>query len=261
MRENVYIITGSSGIAAETIKLIVSQGSKVFYIGKTESQCVDLQNEIKSIGFHADYIAGDLTDPAIAVQLVKSCMDKYGRIDGLFNVAGTSGRKYGDGPLHECTEEGWRNTISNNLTIQYRMSREVINCMLRQEVDEDGLRGTIVNMSSVLGISPEPKYFSAIAYATSKGAIISMSKTAASFYAKDKIRINVIAPGLTLTRMSTRATENEEIVRFMAQKQPLVGDVMSAENIAEVAVFLLNKHSKVITGQTIIVDAGWSVSG
>lgn len=260
MKNKTYIITGSSGIAAETIKLIVQRGANIFYIGRDEQRCVDFQNEIRAMKFHADFIAGDLTDPAVAKHLVETTIEKYGRIDGLFNVAGISGRRYGDGPLHECTEEGWQKTMETNVSTQYRMCHHVINQMLKQEPDEAGLRGTILNMSSILGISPEPRNFSAISYAAAKGAIISMSKSAASFYAADKIRINVIAPGLTSTRMSARASESKEIVEFMSHKQPLTGNLMSAKDVAEAALFLLSAQSKVITGETLIVDAGWSIS-
>lgn len=261
MKDKTFIITGSSGIAGETIKLALQNGANVFYIGRREEGCKKLAEEIKDLGFQADYLAGDLTEPSVAVQLVEACVNKYDRVDGLYNVAGSSGRKYGDGPLHECTEEGWAKTLNINLTTQYRMCRETIRQMLKQEPGKDGLRGTILNMSSILGVSPEPKHFSAIAYAASKGAIISMSKTMASYYAKDKIKVNAIAPGLAYTRMSKRASRDEEIVEFMSVKQPLKGNVMTAGEVAEASLFLLNARSNVITGQTLRVDAGWSISG
>ncbi len=260
MKNKVFIITGSSGIAAETIKLVLSEGGKVFYIGRDMNRSKAFYDELKTTYFNINYLVGDLTNPVIAKKLVQECVDKYGRIDGLFNVAGISGRKFGDGPVHECTEEGWETTMTTNVTTQYRMCREVVKVMLQQACDKDGLRGTILNMSSILGISPEPKFFSTIGYAAAKGAIISMSKSMASKYAKDKIRVNVIAPGLALTRMSARASQNEEIVNFMKKKQPLVEGVMDAKSIAEASCFLLSNKSKVITGEVLKVDAGWSIS-
>lgn len=260
MKNKTYIITGSSGIAAETIKLALAKGANVFFIGRDGDRCRDFHKELQIIGYSADYLVGDLTDPQVAVDLVQACREKYGRIDGLYNVAGISGRKYGDGPVHECTEEGWEKTITTNVTTQYRMCREVVRQMLSQEPDEDGVRGCILNMTSVLGISPEPRYFSTIAYAAAKGAIISMSKSMAARYARDKIRVNAIAPGLAQTRMSERASQNEEIVRFMQEKQPLTESVMDAADVAKASIFLLSNQSKVITGETLVVDAGWSIS-
>ncbi|MDX9880572.1 MAG: SDR family oxidoreductase [Prolixibacteraceae bacterium] len=260
MKNKTYIITGSSGIAAETIKLALAKGARVFFIGRDGHRCRDFSRELLGMGYSADYLVGDLTDPQVAVGLVQACREKYGRIDGLYNVAGISGRKYGDGPVHECTEGGWEKTITTNVTTQYRMCREVVRQMLSQEPDGNGLRGCILNMASVLGISPEARYFSTIAYAAAKGAIISMSKSMAARYAKDKIRVNAIAPGLALTRMSERASQNEEIIQFMKEKQPLAESVMDAKDVAEASIFLLSNQSKVITGETLVVDAGWSIS-
>jgi len=261
MKNKVYIITGASGIAAETIKMVAEAGAKVFYIGRNAERCKDFQDELKQQNLDADYIVGDLVHPEVAINLVNACIQKYGRIDGLYNVAGISGRKFGDGPIHECTEEGWEITMTTNVTTQYRMCREVVKQMLKQVPDSDGLRGAILNMASILGISPEPKFFSTIGYAAAKGAIISMSTSMASKYALDKIRVNVIAPGLVLTRMSERASKDDEIINFMKLKQPLVESMMDAKDIAEASIFLLSNKSKVITGEVLKVDAGWSISG
>tara|TARA_R110002049_G_scaffold307720_2_gene509209 strand:+ start:38611 stop:39396 length:786 start_codon:yes stop_codon:yes gene_type:complete len=261
MKNKVYIITGSSGIAAETIRLALVKEAKVFYIGRDASRCKAFQEQLKKEKLYADYIVGDLVNPETAIQLVNACVEKYNRIDGLYNVAGISGRRFGDGPIHECTEEGWEITMTTNVTTQYRMCREVVNQMLKQAPDSDGLRGTILNMASILGVSPEPKFFSTIAYAAAKGAIISMSTSMASKYALDKIRVNVIAPGLALTRMSERASKDDFITNFMKQKQPLIEGVMDAKDVAEASIFLLSRQSKVITGEVLKVDAGWSISG
>ena len=141
------------------------------------------------------------------------------------------------------------------------MCREVVNSMLKQEIGSSGIRGTILNMSSILGISPEPKFFSTVAYAAAKGGIISMSRTMASTYAKDKIRVNVIAPALAMTRMSARASTDPVIAEFMAAKQPLKGGIMDASEVAHTSYFLLNNESSMITGQVVQIDAGWGISG
>jgi NAD(P)-dependent dehydrogenase (short-subunit alcohol dehydrogenase family) len=260
MKDKVLIITGASGIAGETIKLAAQQEAKVFYVSMTEESSAGLLRDLKAQGLSADYHVGDLTNPAVAIELVKACHEKYGRIDGLFNVAGISGRKYGDGPAHECTEEGWEKTMNTNVTTQYRMCREVLKVMMNQEPDRYGIRGSILNMSSILGISPEPRFFSTIAYASAKGAILSMTKSMASYYAKQGIRVNAIAPALALTKMSARASKNDEIINLMKEKQPLKGDVMTAREVADCAAFLLSSQSRMITGETMKVDAGWSIS-
>ena len=255
-----YIVTGSSGIAAATIKLLTGDSNHVFFIGKEEVSCRNLLSELNETGPTADFIAGDLTDENVIKRLVTSCISKHGRIDGLFNVAGISGRNLGDGPLHECTLEGWEATLRNNLTTQFLMCNHVIKQMLGQEPGENGARGVILNMASVLAFSPESKNFSAIAYAAGKAAIIGMTKTAAAYYAKEKIRVNAISPGLALTKMSARASENESIVAFMKDKQPLAGTVMDAGDVAKAAAFLLSDAACMITGENLVVDAGWCIS-
>src|ERR1039457_4038128 len=107
MQKRTYLITASSGIGGETAKLLAQQGAKLFVAGRTQSKCQAMTDQLRSLGGEADFLAGDLTDPMFAPRLAGACVERFGRIDGLFNVAGISGRKYGDGPVHECTEEGW----------------------------------------------------------------------------------------------------------------------------------------------------------
>lgn len=259
MKDRVLLITASSGIGAETIKLALQHGAKVFYTARTEESCFTFSKQLRVLGLEAAYLAGDLTHPEAAAALVAACVTEYGRIDGLFNVAGISGRGFGDGLAHECTDEGWSVTMQTNVDTQFRMSREVLRVMLGQDPDSQGLRGCILNMASILGIDPEPRHFSTIAYAASKGAVLSMTRTMAAYYAGLGIRVNAIAPGLTVTGMSERAAQNDEIIEFMKYKQPLTGRIMEAREIAGPALFLLSGQSAVITGETLIAAAGWDL--
>ena len=129
--------------------------------------------------------------------------------------------------------------------------------MLTQSINDNGGRGVILNMASILGLSPEPKFFATHAYAAGKGAIISMSKSMAAYYAPHKIRVNVIAPSLVCMPMSLRAQDNPEILEFMRHKQPLVEDLIDAEDVARAALFLMSDEARVITGDVLSVDAGW----
>ncbi len=250
------LITGSTGIAAATARIAAQAGASVFITSRTEANCRALAEEINGA-----YQAADLTDEQAVIEVVKACVARFGRIDALYNVAGISGRQFGDGPIHECTVEGWDTTLDTNVKSMFLLCREVIKQMLQQDLNEAGLRGTILNMASVLGFSPEPKHFASHAYAASKGAIISLSKSMAAYYAPHKIRVNVIAPALIRTPMSQRAQENPTIVEFMKTKQPLVGDLIEAEEVAKASLFLLSDDSRHITGDVMTVDGGWSVSG
>jgi NAD(P)-dependent dehydrogenase (short-subunit alcohol dehydrogenase family) len=131
--------------------------------------------------------------------------------------------------------------------------------MLAQPPGGNGQRGVILNMASILGIHPEPKHFDTVAYAASKGAIIAFSRTMAASYAQARIRVNVIAPALVRTPMSARASEDPAILDFMKSKQPLVEDVIDAEDVASACVYLLTDASRAVTGQVLTVDAGWQL--
>jgi NAD(P)-dependent dehydrogenase (short-subunit alcohol dehydrogenase family) len=121
--------------------------------------------------------------------------------------------------------------------------------------------GTILNMGSVLGFSPSPKHFATHAYAASKAAIIGFSKSIAAYYAKDNIRINVIAPALVETPMARRAANDEGILSFVKTKQPLDGGrIGKPEDTDGIAAYFMSDQSKFTTGQVVAVDGGWSIS-
>jgi NAD(P)-dependent dehydrogenase (short-subunit alcohol dehydrogenase family) len=237
----VLLITGATGIAAATARRAEAEGARVFTCG-LES------------GDTGAFIA-DLRDPFAAETACRTCVERFGRIDGLFNVAGVSGRRWGDGPLHECSLEGWDLTIESNLRTTFLLTRPVVRQMLSQATG-----GSILNMSSVLATAPQADHFATHAYAAAKGAIASLSRAMAAYYAPQRIRVNAIAPGLTRTPMSLRAQSDAAVLDYIRAKQPLVPGMMAADDVAGTALFLLGDASSMITGQLITVDAGWSVA-
>jgi NAD(P)-dependent dehydrogenase (short-subunit alcohol dehydrogenase family) len=120
--------------------------------------------------------------------------------------------------------------------------------------------GAILNCGSVLARHPQGDHFATVGYAASKGAIEAMSVSAAAYYAPRGIRINVIAPGLVRTPMSARAQADPRITEYMIHKQPLTKGMLSSEDVAKTACFLLRSDSNPITGQIVTVDGGWAVS-
>ncbi len=256
LQNKVCLITGSTGIGAATARLATREGASVFVVSRDEESCRALEEEIGC----GCYVA-DLTRSSEVDEAVKCLLARRTRIDALFNVAGVSGRRFGDGPIHECSDEGWEITMETNLKSVFLMCRAVIRQMLEQGVGENGLRGSILNMASVLAFSPEPKFFATHAYAASKSAIIGLTRAMASYYATNRIRVNAIAPGLTRTPMSQRAQQNPELLEFIKSKQPLSEDLIEAEEVARAAVYLLSDDARNITGEVLSIDAGWGVSG
>jgi NAD(P)-dependent dehydrogenase (short-subunit alcohol dehydrogenase family) len=116
-------------------------------------------------------------------------------------------------------------------------------------------------MGSVLGYSPSPQYFSTHAYAAAKSAIIGFSKSIAAYYARNNIRVNVIAAALVETPMAQRAAEDENILSFIRTKQPLDGGrIGHPADLDGLAVYFMSDLSKFTTGQVVAVDGGWTIS-
>src|SRR5689334_22914291 len=109
-----YVITGSTGIAAAAIRLAAREGHAVFFISRDEESCRALAEELRTDHKLFGFYAADLTKPEAVAEAVEACVAQFGRIDALFNVAGISGRRFGDGPIHECSVEGWEVTFDNN---------------------------------------------------------------------------------------------------------------------------------------------------
>jgi NAD(P)-dependent dehydrogenase (short-subunit alcohol dehydrogenase family) len=255
MRAGVLILTGSSGIAASTARLAAEAGSHLVIATAESESGWELAAETG-----AECWIGDLTRPEAAESVVAMAVQKFGRVDAVFNAAGLSGRRFGDGPVHECSDYGWEHTLAHNLKSVFHMCRAAIAHMLVQEPAANGIRGSILNMGSVLTESPEPHYFAMHAYVAAKGAVTAMSRSMASYYAPHKIRVNVIAPGVVRTPASARSNSQSELFEFIQKKQPLTGDMVDAQDVARAALFLLSEEARPITGEVLTVDAGWAIT-
>jgi NAD(P)-dependent dehydrogenase (short-subunit alcohol dehydrogenase family) len=210
----------------------------------------------KSLGKAALALAGDATNPETAAVAIRAALKQFGSFDGLYHVAGGSGRGKGDGPLHEISDPGWEFTVELNLTSLFHSDRAAVQQFLKQ-----GTGGSVLNMSSVLGFSPSPRHFATHAYAATKAAIIGLTKSAAAYYAKQNIRFNVLAPALVATPMSRRAQSDSAISHFIQSKQPLDGGrIGRPEDLNAAAVYLLSEEARFVTGQVLAVDGGWCVS-
>jgi len=255
VRDRVLIVTGSTGISAATVRMAVAEGARVVVATSDETSGWELA-QVTGV----EPWVGDLTSLPAASSVLAHCLSKFGRVDALFNASGMSGRRFGDGPVHEASDDGWEVTLSHNLEVMFRMCRAVIGRMLQQEIGEDGSRGAILNIGSALADAPERRHFAMHAYAAAKGAVVAMSRSMAAYYAPHRIRVNVLAPGLVRTPASERAG-NDELLGFIQKKQPLTGGMVDAEDVARAALFLLGDGARSITGETIAVDGGWSVTG
>ncbi len=195
-------------------------------------------------------------EPATADRAVRDAVDAFSGLDGMYHVAGGSGRSRGDGPLDQVLDDGWDYTLRLNLDSVFFSNRAALRQFLEQRRG-----GAILNMASVLGFSPAPRFFTTHAYAAAKAAIIGLTKAAASYYAPQNIRINAVAPALVDTPMAQRAMQDDDLLRFIRLKQPLDGGrVGQPADVDDAVVYFLSDESRFVTGQVLAIDGGWSVS-
>lgn len=251
--KTIVIVGGTTGMGLSAAKACVAEGARLVVMGRDDE---NVSAAAAALGSSACVVAGDATDSATATRAIDLALENFGGFHGLYHVAGGSGRRMGDGPLHEITDAGWDATFKLNLTSLFFSNRAAVRQFLKQQS-----AGTILNMGSVLGSSPSPKFFSTHAYASAKAAIIGFTRSTAAYYASKSIRINAIAPALVETPMAARAAGDPAIQKFIATKQPLDGGRIGAPNDLDAAVvYFLSSESKFVTGQVLAVDGGWSVS-
>lgn len=259
-RRNCLIVGGTSGIGLATARRFLEEGARVVVAGRSAVKG-EATRALFPPGAPVWDVVADVTRPDNVEGLFHEALHWLeGRLDVLFHVAGISGRRFGDGPLHECTDEGWDTVLNVNARGMFLTNRAAARQMRRQPLDAVGLRGTVLNMGSVLGWSPAPRHFGTYAYAASKGAIRAMTLSAAAAYATQRIRFNLIAPSVIETPMSARAANDPLVREYLATKQPLSAGPGTPDDCAEAALYLCEPASRFVTGAVLEVDGGWSVS-
>jgi NAD(P)-dependent dehydrogenase (short-subunit alcohol dehydrogenase family) len=249
----VVIIGGTTGLGLAAARACAAAGAQVIACGRNADSVARARQEL---GAAARVFVGDAADPATGEAAIALALQETGRFDALYHVAGGSGRGFGDGPLHEISDDAVDATLKLNLASVIYSNRAAVRSFL-----ERGVAGSVLNMSSVLATNPSPQYFATHVYAAAKSAIIGFTKSCAAYYAPRGIRFNVVAPALVDTPMAQRAVGNEAIGRYIQAKQPLDGGrVGRPEDLDAAVVYFLSGQSRYVTGQVLAVDGGWSVS-
>jgi len=192
----------------------------------------------------------DLADDRQAAGAVAAALERHGRLDAVVCAHGGSGRRFGDGPVDECTEAGWDATLEMNLKSVYLVCRHAVPALRAAG------GGAIVTVGSVLGLVGGDRDFATHAYAAAKGGLIALTRAMAATYAPEGIRCNVVCPGLIATPMSERAQGDPAIRARLGELQPLTGGFGRPEDVAAAVLHLAT--APFTTGAVLTVDGGWT---
>jgi 3-oxoacyl-[acyl-carrier protein] reductase len=239
------IVTGTSrGIGEAILRSLADLGVGVVGVGRNFP--ADWWNNIPNRENVAIEV-GDITDPKTAQNALKTCLNKFGKVDMLVNNAGIAQATN----IVGLKMEDWNKLMDTNVTGYVYFCKEVVPEMVKQK---EG--GSIVNISSVAATLVEAGL---LAYATTKGAIISFTRGLAIDLAPHRITANAIAPGWVRTQMGA-AQFTEKQLSVVNERIPL-GRIASPDEIAGTVVFLCSGLSRYITGQVITVDGGETCEG
>ena len=246
LQNKIAIITGAgSGIGRGTALAFIREGAKVVVADWSEEGGKETVELISKEGGEAVFIKTDVSKAVDVEAMVKICIDKFGRIDILVNNAGIV--KFGS--LHETPEEDWDAVLDVNLKSVFLASKKVIPEMLKQG------QGKIISISSIAGLVG----FDQIGpYCASKGGIIALTREMALEYAKSKINVNCIAPGVINTAM-TKSMLDDPAEKQGYESQTPYPRLGEPEDIAYAAVYLASNESDFVTGHTLVVDGGWTI--
>lgn len=250
LKDKVAIVTGGSvGIGAAIAKRYAAEGATVATVYKSNDDgAAAIIKEITDAGGKGKAFKADVSKVANIESLIADVIAEFGRVDILVNNAGV----FRTVPVMETTEQIWDEQLDLNLKGYFFMVKTLV-----PHFRENG-GGKVVNISSIAGTGAFPN---CPGYCASKGGVVNMTRALAAELGKDKINVNSIAPGNVATPLNAhvRGPGNEEYVELMKTFTPTGIDFMDPNDMTGTAVFLATEDSRMIHGETIIVDAGWSV--
>jgi len=239
------IVTGGgTGLGKGMTTALVQAGAEVAIVGRRLEVLEKTAEELGQPNGKVVPIKADVSNLSDIDKIVGRTLESFGKIDFLFNNAGTIRRA----PCEEHPEEDWDIVLQTNLKAPFFLAQAVARTMIDRKV-----KGKIINTSSLLSVIGGKNI---PGYAASKGGISQVTKSMANDWAKYGIRVNAIGPGYFITDVTQPLLQNKERYREITARIPL-GRWGKPEDLGGIAVFLASDASDYLTGQTIYVDGGW----
>lgn len=243
----VYIVTGSTQGIGEAVALALARaGAEGLAIcGRNRENGAKVKATLEAQGASAEYVCADLAKVEDCRSVVAACVSRFGRIDGLVNVAGCNE----SGTVDDTSVELWDHMFAVNVRAPFLLMQDAIAIMKR-----DGIEGTIVNIISMTSHGGNPFY---TAYSTSKGALATLTKNVANAVRSNRIRVNGLNPGWTDTPAEHNAQielgQPENWLEKAEASQPF-GRLIKPDDVAKMCLFLLSTDSGIMTGSLIDYD-------
>lgn len=245
----VAIVTGGSrGLGLQIARALGEYGARVVLVARKQADLEDSCEQLTSEGIDASAYAQDLAHPEAADDLVSSILTDHGRIDILINNAGAT---WG-APSEDFPNEAWDKVMGLNVSSVFQLTKTVAkNAFLPQG------KGVVVNLASIEGLlGHHPERIATIAYNTSKGAVINMTRALAAEWGPKNIRVNALAPGFFSSKMTAGTLDNHG-AELVAQTPR--GALGGETDLMGPALLLATDAGAHITGQTIVVDGGMTI--
>ena len=247
LKDKVAIITGARrGMGRADALLLAKAGAKVAVSDISQEDCQIVVKEIEKAGGEAIAVQCDVSKKSEVDNLVKSAVDKWGRVDILVNNAGICPFK----SFLEMTEEDWDKVLDINLKGYFLCAQAAAKEMAKQK------SGVIVNIASIAMGQQGVGFSNIVHYCASKGGIVGMTEALAVELAPFNIRVNAIAPGVIDTPMVSETGMDQKAIEGILMRVPL-RRMGKAEEISSAVLFLASDDSSYMTGATVVVDGGW----